>query len=173
MKEIILINDPIDYALCQALGESPADFVVLHVDGKQMNGFGSPFFSRKTLEDYKEIARLLNSKTGKTWAKFYASWKSKFMEQFNLAPTTTAEDFRPVFSVEIHRVCAGYSKHMSAAMILFETGKNNLLAWSLAKTSLDEYCCELISTMGRKISEEGESAPRVIATAFHKLLCQP
>lgn len=129
----IPINPPIDFQLAELLGEKPQDFLVLHFDDQPAQGFGTPFDSPLARAQMEAQVTLLNERdTFCVWPDVWANRAKDLIKQFNLPPTTTAEQFHPTASYKIHRIVAGYSSHIGVAMGLLEKLQPNINGWEIA-----------------------------------------
>lgn len=168
-----LINPPIDFELAALLGETPADFVVLYADGTPMQGYGTPFDSELARDRIVGLIEMLNDTSEDSfWPEFFRNWEKQFRAMYDLPPDTTAQDFHPVFSFAIHRVCAGYSEHLHVAMRLFETCRDSISRWHVGRASNGTAFVEIRAKRNAKIiyTARGGDLPMMITLAVKELL---
>lgn len=173
--ELVKVGSPRDFRLAELLGENALDCLVLYFDGKEAPWVGGtpPNTLNNRLARMQAVETL--NKHGKQWQQFFPEWARMFRDKLGLPADVTADTYKPVISLKIHRVVAGYSSHASAAMTLFEMLGNRLKTWDLSMTTAEDlsaavYRCHLVSREGKAYCETGESQPAVIAEAFVKLL---
>lgn len=132
--ELKIISLPIDLELCELLGDKPSDFIVLCLDGVQLDDFGTPYDTPRNRVERKGLADKLNDRSAESlWPELWKNWKPNICKQFGLPETTKASDFRPVVSIQISRVCPGYSEHLNSAIRLFETLADKIETWSVTQ----------------------------------------
>lgn len=130
--ELIIKSQPIDFDLCKLLGSAPADFLVLCFDGVQLDDFGTPYDTPTNRATQLRLVEALNDRSAESrWPEMWRNWKPNICKQFGLDETTTSDQYRPVVSCKISRVCPGYSEHLHAAIGLFETIADKISRWSV------------------------------------------
>lgn len=172
--EIVVISSQLDLDLTELLGDKPADFLILCLDGKPLDGFGTPCDSPEARETKQCFVDHLNDRSKNSWwPKFLANWRRQIVTQFEL----TAEnylDFRPFVSWRIHRVCCGHSAHLHCAIRLFEEEKvKSLIArWTVGINK--HALVEIHSVGGRRyvVEQPGEPLSFVIGKAVKWLLTE-
>lgn len=164
-------SQPLDFELCKLLGDRPADFLVLCLDGVQLEDFGTPYDTPSERVRRNHLVELLNDRTEDSlWPKMWEQWKQSLCKQFNLPETTTDKEFHPVVSYEISRVCHGYSEHIHAAIGLFDKLADKIENWSV---SYDGQCVVAITTKrGARITRVGVCMSLTIAQAVRDMLQQ-
>lgn len=170
--EVIKRNSELDYQLCRDLGEGSSDFIVVYLDGEVFEGFGTPFDSPKNRVAREEMVKHLNDRSKDSWwPELFCNWKSNICTQFKLPPETTSDQFHPVASLKVHRVCCGYSEHLHAAIRLFETQiAYQIDTWSVGKLADGIHFAEVISKAGREHREVNESLSLAIALVAQRLV---
>ena len=134
--ELIIASQPIDLEITLLLGEHPSDFILLYLDGRKMENFGSPLDTPSNRAHRQGLVDALNDKSKKSlWPEFFKNWKMELRRQFGIGADATAKDFHPVASYKIERVCAGYSQHAYAAIQLFSHPKLKGTAYQLKRFS--------------------------------------
>lgn len=137
--EIIIKNQPIDIELAELVGQPPMDFLVLYLDGKQLDGFGTPQDCPTERRRRQNLVDQLNDLSAESlWPDMWINWADKIRTQFNLPPETRWKDFHPVASLKIHRVVHAYSEHDHAAVGLLERVKDKLSEWTLHARNCEE-----------------------------------
>jgi hypothetical protein len=169
--DVVLKGTPLDFELCELLGEKPADFLVLCFDGIQLEDFGTPYDTPKNRADRLGLVERLNDRSAESlWPEMWRNRKPSICKQFGLPETTTAEDFRPLVSCKIARVCHGYSSHTHCAIGLLERLIGIIERWGLGNGSDGAACVEIRSKRGVDYGEIGEGLPLVIGLAVKRLL---
>ena len=170
--ELIISGNPIDYELLELLGEKSADFIVLCFNGVQFERFGTPYDTPRQRKSTESMIRLLNSRNKKEtlWPEMWKNWAGEIRKQYGLADDTTADDFRPVVSYQIKRVCYGRSEHLHCAIRLFEQIDAKLKTWSVRKLRDGNHLVEILTVDDRPIMESGESLPMAICKAVVRTL---
>jgi hypothetical protein len=164
-------SKPLDFELCELLGETPADFIVFCFDGVQLDFFGTPYDSPHARAERQQLADRLNDPSDKSlWPDMWKNWKHDICRQFKLPDTTTSADYRPVVTCEISRVCAGYSEHLHAAIGLFEKVTDKITMWSVRKIIMGDVLVEIFAPDFIKYSRTGKQASLVIAETVCELL---
>lgn len=172
---LVMVSNPIDCELAELIGEKPGDFLVLYADGLVVEGFGSPFDSPGQRRIWLDTVEQLNTRTG-VWEDFYESWGATLRKMHGIAEDVSAEAFRPVFSVRVHRVVSGYSQHINPAMRLLERLREKGIAGSYLIDVLSNYAGVTVYCQQARIpyfsSKEGANVtlPPLIAEAVLKLL---
>lgn len=132
--ELEIKSLPIDLELCELLGDKPSDFIVLCFDGVQLDDFGTPYDTpRNRVERLGLVDRLNDCSEESLWPELWKNWKPNICKQFGLPDTTEADDYRPVVSCKISRVCPGYSEHLHSAIRLFETLADKIRTWTVTQ----------------------------------------
>ena len=167
--KLTIKSQPIDLELCELLGNQPSDFIVLCLDGIQMDTFGTPYDSPAARQRQQLLCDSLNDKSEKSrWPEAWMLWKKDICKQFGLPDTTTSDDYRPVVSFKISRVCAGYSEHLHAAIGLFETLADKIGVWRVSKT---ETCLVIVEDKRSRVFIGCNNKPSLaIAEAIRALL---
>jgi hypothetical protein len=169
--KLTIKSAPIDLELCELLGDKPADFIVLCFDGEQFESFGTPFDSEAARARMQSVVKSLNDKSAESrWPEMWQNWKSDIRKQYRLPDTTTSEDYRPVVSFQISRVCAGYSEHLHAAIGLFEKVEDKIIGWGVRKLSDGTSKVEIIAKTAAIFSQTGENMALTIARTVGELL---
>lgn len=147
----------IDYVLAELLGEKPSDFLILCLDGKPLQGFGSPRDTTANRKDWRRMVAQLNEDEV-FWFKFFCRWASEIATQFG---TPVAKEFRPTVSYEVHRVVVGYSQHLHAAIQLFENPKVTALInkWAIDSSPNGAVACEIWNRSGGRVRFSGSTNP--------------
>ena len=173
--ELIITGNPIDYELTELLGEKSADFIVLCFNGVQFERFGTPYDSPRERERTESMVRLLNSRNKKEtlWPRMWENWAGEIRKQYGLPEDATADDFRPVASYQIKRVCHGRSQHLHCAIRLFEELSDKLKTWSVRKCRDGKNLVEIVTADDRVIMESGDDLPLVICKAVLRVLKSP
>lgn len=170
MNPKIIINaDPLDVELCHALGEKMHDYIVTCFDGVLFEMFGTPSDGPHARERHELLAQQLNDKsTDSRWPEFFESWKGEICKQFKLPPETTATDYHPCVTWQVHRVCAGYTTWLSAAVSLFEKIGSRLTSWIISKNKGGN----IVEIEGHEflVRHTGEDLPRVVCQAVLEVL---
>lgn len=167
--ELIIKGQPIDYELCELLGNKPVDFVVLCFDGVQLEDFGTPYDTPRNRAERQALAERLNDRsTDSLWPELWRNWKPNICRQFGLPETTTSDQYSPVVTCKISRVVHGYSEHLHAAIGLFETLADKIEKW----TVINEAGCraKVIDKHGRIFERAGTKMSLVIAESVRELL---
>lgn len=164
-------SKPIDFEICDLLGEGYSDFIVLCFDGVQFEGFGTPFDTPANRKERQELVDHLNDHSKDSWwPDLLSNWKPKICRQFGLPTETTASEYRPVVSWEISRVCVGYSEHLHAAIGLFGKLSDRIACWAVGGDSAGRQSVDITSKHGVNYSEAGESLPMAISLAVKRVL---
>lgn len=158
---LIITSSAIDFELCELLGDKPSDFLVLLADGKQIPGYGTPYDTPVARSNYGYICKCLNDEKDSLRAEFQRNWSDKLAE-------ICAPESRPVFSFEIHRVCAGHSSHLHCAIRLFEELSSRISSWNVGVTN-GVGRAELMMN-GTTYSEEGSDLALAIGKAVARAL---
>ncbi len=168
--ELVINSRQIDLELCNLLGDKPADFLVLHLDGIPLEGFGTPFDTPSNRKTRQGLVDLLNDRSKESlWPDFWDNWSGSVIRQFGLIGVA-AEDFRPCVSYKISRVCPGYSEQLHCAIGLFETLASKIEWWSISK---HERCIvTIIGKNGVKFQRLGKIPSLVIAETVKEFLAQ-
>lgn len=173
--KITVTSSDLDLELTALLGNKPSDFLVLCLDGVQFERFGTPRDTPQARESKQSLVDHLNDRSKDSWwPDLFKNWKREMIAQFKLAEDVTSEDFRPVVSFEIHRVCAGHSAYLHCAIRLFEeervatlvsswTVGMNMQAVAVIRSKLGNSYCEAPESPGENLSI-------VIGRAVKKLL---
>lgn len=133
MVEIQALGKPVDYELAELLGEKPADFLVLCLDGHPMEGFGTPPDSPAGRLEIQAFANMLNDSVASHWENFFESWAGHIRKQFRLSPQAGPQHFRPEVSWRVNRVVVGYSEYLHCAITLIEKIEPLLDRWGVCK----------------------------------------
>ena len=168
--ELTIKSLPIDLELCELLGDKPADFIVLCFDGEQFESFGTPFDSEAARARMQSVVNSLNDKSAESrWPEMWQNWKTDIRKQYGLPDTATSDDYRPVVSFKISRVCAGYSEHLHAAIGLFEKVGDKIRRWYISQ---DEETCkvDVIDKRSITFTNTGTNLARVIVETMLELL---
>lgn len=132
--ELKIKSLPIDLELCELLGDKPSDFIVVCFDGVQLDDFGTPYDSPRARVERQGLVDRLNDRSSESlWPELWKNWKPNICKQFGLPDTTKASDYRPVVSIQISRVCPGYSEHLHSAIRLFETLADKIETWTVTQ----------------------------------------
>lgn len=127
-------SHPIDLELCRLLGEQTLDFVVLCFDGVQFHAYGTPLDSPESRRRMQSLADTINNRDEQSvWRGMWNAWRQQICRQFNLPPTTTADEYRPRVTCEISRVCPGYSEHLHVAIGLFAAVADRIDRWEISQ----------------------------------------
>lgn len=130
--EIKINSTPLDLELCELLGEKPSDFIIICLDGVPVEGFGTPIDSPSNRLERMALVEALNRRSKRSlWPKFWENWWPELCKQFALPIGTTSDQFRPLASLHVSRVCAGYSEHLHCAIRLFEVCADKIENWSV------------------------------------------
>lgn len=130
--KLTIKSAPIDLELCELLGDKPGDFLVLCFDGVQLDFFGTPYDSPRARVERQGLVDAINDTSENSlWPDMWKKWKAQICQQFKLPETTTSDKYRPVVTLEISRVCAGYSEYLHAAIQLFEDCADKIERWEL------------------------------------------
>jgi len=136
--EMVRVGSELDFRLAELLGENHLDCLVLYFDGKEAPWVGGtpPNTLMNRLQRLDAVNKL--NKHGKQWRDFFPEWARMFREKMGLPETATAENYRPKIGLKVHRVVAGYSQHLSAAVKLLENEKvkKHVLKWRLEDVPL-------------------------------------
>lgn len=118
---MVKVGTDLDFRLAELLGENHLDCLVFYFDGKEAPWVGGT--PPNTLTNRLQRLDAVNTlnKHGKQWRAFFPEWARMFREKMGLPETATAENYRPKISLKVHRVVAGYSPHLSAAVQLLES----------------------------------------------------
>lgn len=166
---IVNVGTSIDFHLAELLGERALMALVMYFDGQPAPWVGgTPPDTPASREQRMEVVNAFN-RHGREWEQFFPEWARMFREKMGLPEHLTAKTYRPLVELKVHRVVAGYSQHLSAAMSLFEQLKSKLKGWSVSVSSQGAQC-NLVAVSGGMYTEVGESVPAVIALAFERLL---
>lgn len=169
--ELKIKSKPIDFELCELLGDKPSDFLVLCFDGVQLDFFGTPYDSPQARVERRGLVDLLNDKSEKSlWPKMWENWKPQICHQFKLPPNTTSAKYRPVVTCEISRVCHGYSEHLHAAIGLFDTLADKITSWGVRRLANGKSDVEIVAKNAVRYSMTGKSMALVIAKCVLALL---
>jgi hypothetical protein len=170
--KLTIKSAPIDLELCELLGDKPSDFLVLCFDGVQLDFFGTPYDSPRARVERQGLVDAINDTSEDSlWPDMWKNWKAQICQQFKLPETTTSDKYRPVVTLEISRVCAGYSEHLHAAIGLFETIADKIASWSIIHKPSDESCCVEVFTRDFKSHIcKGHRPSLVIAECVCELL---
>ncbi len=170
--ELIISGNPIDYELVDLLGEKSADFICLTFDGVQFEKFGTPYDTPRQRQSTESMIRLLNSRNKKEtmWPEMWKNWAGEIRKQYGLAADTTAEDFRPVVSYQIKRVCYGRSQHLHCAIRLFEQLAEKIKTWSVRKCDDGKHLVEIVTADGRPMMDSGDDLPLTICKVVRRML---
>lgn len=170
--ELIISGNPIDYELLELLGEKYADFIVLCFNGVQFERFGTPYDSPIQRERTESMIRLLNSRNKKEtlWPEMWKNWAHEIRNQYGLAAETTADDFRPVVSYKIKRVCYGRSQHLHCAIRLFEELAEKIKKWTVQKCADGKHRVEIVTADGRIMMDGGDDLPLTICKVIRRML---
>ena len=161
---------PIDFELCDLLGEGSADFLVLCFDGVQFEKFGTPYDTPKNRKDRQELVDRLNDRSAESWwPDVFNDWKPQICAQYGLPPETTAETYRPVCSIAISRVCHGYSEHLHAAVGLFAQLGDKISGWAISNVN-GTCLVQIHQAGGYTLSGFGEDLPLLIASQVKRVL---
>jgi len=167
---LTIASKPIDLEITDLLGEKTTDFIILYLDGNKMERFGTPYDTPANRSHRQLVVDALNDRSEKSlWPEFFANWKSQLCRQYELAPETTAEDWHPVASLAIHRVCVGYSEYPHAAFGLFEKIADRLHEWQMSGIG-GRFSVRLVARDGRRYSSEGQEQAEAICDAVVRLL---
>lgn len=162
---------PLDYELSELLGEKSMDFVVVLANGEQLEFFGTPIKSQRSLEIYAEIVRSLNDRTKKSeWPTFFKEWNRQFIKQFKLAEGTTSKEYHPKFTLGVSRVCHGHSSYLHCAIQLFEKLDDRIKSWVIRKLPFGKSLVEITPVDGPIITQSGDVMSIVIGEAVKRLL---
>lgn len=162
---------PIDFELCELLGDKPADFLVLTIDGEQVPFAGTPWDSPHAREVQRRFVDGLNDRSKKSfWPEYFANWRSQFCAEYKLPPETTVADYHPTFDFAISRVCVGYSTHLNAAIGLFEKLRDRVKGWTLQQAPDGAQSVYLTSAAGAGYFENEGSMALMISRAVVRLL---
>lgn len=131
--EVVTDSEPIDFELTELLGEKPSEFLILHLNGQPLEGFGTPYNTPKNREFWQGLVADLNDREKPLWRDFWRNWGTNIIAQFRLPDTTLSFDFRPVVTLKISRVCHGYSKYLHCAIGLFETLADQINSWRISR----------------------------------------
>jgi len=169
--KLTIKSAPIDLELCELLGDKPGDFLVLCFDGVQLDFFGTPYDSPRARVERQGLVDAIND-TSETslWPDMWKNWKAQICQQFKLPETTTSDKYRPVVTLEISRVCAGYSEHLHAAIGLFEKLGDKITMWSVREIIKGDVLVEIFAPDFKKYSRTGNRASLVIAETVCELL---
>ena len=170
--ELIISGNPIDYELIELLGEKSADFIVLCFDGVQFERFGTPYDSPYERVRTEAMIRRLNSRNKREslWPYLWEHWSREIREQYGLSADATADDFRPVVSYKIKRVCYGRSEHLHCAIRLFEQTAARIKTWSLRKCDDGKHLVEIVTADGRPMMGSGDDLPLTICKVVRRML---
>ena len=169
--KLTIKSAPIDLELCELLGDKPGDFLVLCFDGVQLDFFGTPYDSPRARVERQGLVDAINDTSEKSlWPDMWRNWKAQICQQFKLPETTTSDKYRPIVTLEISRVCAGYSEHLHAAIGLFEKVEDKIIGWGVRKLSDGTSKVEIIAKNAAVFSQTGEIMPLVIARTVGELL---
>jgi hypothetical protein len=169
--ELIIKGQPIDYELCELLGNKPVDFIVICFDGVQLEDFGTPYDTPKNRAERLGLVDRLNDRsTDSLWPELWMNWKPNICRQFGLPETTTSDQYSPVVSCKISRVCHGYSEHLHAAIGLFETIADKLESWSVSEMVNRQVHVEIFAKDLQRYARKGKRASLVIAETVRELL---
>lgn len=162
--KLVITNEPIDLELCELLGEKPSDFVILLADGKVLPGYGTPSDCKNARDNIQYFCDKLNT------PKEDKKWWGEFSENWKLALDQICEPgHRPVFSYEIHRVCACRSKNLHCAIRLFEELVERIDSWGVGTLSEGGFYARL-EMNGQEYVDYGADIPMVICTAVVRAL---
>lgn len=168
----------IDYVLAELLGEKPSDYLILCLDGKPLEGFGSPPNTPHNRKEWARMVAKLNTDEV-FWFKFFCRWAAPIASQFG---TAQAKEFRAAASYEVHRVVVGYSQHLHAAIQLFVHLKVRQVteSWSVESSRNGAVACEIRTKSGGRVrfsgstnppaTEQSASLPEVIVWAVIEVL---
>lgn len=169
--ELVVASAPIDLELCALLGDQPSDFLVLCLDGVQLEGFGTPYDTPRNRVERQGLVDRLNDRSEQSlWPELFNNWRPAIAKQFKLAEEITAKDFRPVVSLQISRVCPGYSQYLHCAIGLFETVSAKMEGWHVSQLENGESSVEIAVKGGALIVHSGQKMPLVITEAVVRLL---
>ena len=170
--ELIISGNPIDYELTELLGEKSADFIVLCFDGVQFERFGTPYDTPRQRESTESMIRLLNSRDKKEtlWPEMWKNWAGEIRKQYGLPADATADDFRPVVSYQIKRVCYGRSENLHCAIRLFEELADKIKTWGVRKCDDGKHLVEIVTADGRPMMDSGEKLPMTICKVVRRML---
>lgn len=170
--ELTISGNPIDYELTELLGEKSADFIVLCFNGVQFERFGTPYDSPHERERTESMVRLLNSRKKKEslWPQMWENWAREIRKQYGLPADATADDFRPVVSYQIKRVCYGRSENLHCAIRLFEELADKIKTWGVRKCEDGKHLVEIVTADGRPMMDSGEKLPMTICKVVRRML---
>ena len=161
---------PLDYEVSDLIGEGASDFLVLCLDGIQLESFGTPHDTPAARVEQQRFVDALNDRSPDSlWPVFFHNWKSAICKDLGLPPDTTAESCRPVVSLAVSRVCAGYSKYLHAAIGLFKTLGDKINAWSVSAAG-ERAFVRIVSADGTVFTENGQNMALVIVLAVKRVL---
>lgn len=164
--ELEIVGSAIDYELAELLGEDPAHFLVLYLDGVAVQDVGTPMDSPSSRAAWDGIMRELNDRCApEHWAEFFENWKRALCRLFSLPSDTQPEDFHPVACYKVHRVVHGYAERLHAAMRLLERFDSKMESWSVGKLGDGQFFAKITARSLASIMEGGESLPLCICRA--------
>ena len=168
---LVIKSKPLDFELCELLGEKSADFLVLCADGDLVPFTGTPFDSPVERQKYTQFVDFLNDRSDKSWwPEFFANWKNQFCKHYGLAPETTYRDYHPKFSFVVSRSCVGYSEHLHCAIQLFDQLAAHIESWSICRADTGINVVKIKSKRGTLYIQAGEKMSVVITEAVKRLM---
>lgn len=164
--ELEIVGSASDYELAELLGEKPAHFLVLYLDGVAVQDVGTPMDSPIQRAAWDAIMSELNDRSApEHWERFFENWKRVLCRLFNLPSDTTPTGFHPVASFKVRRVVRGYTEHLHAAIGLLERLDPKVENWSVGKLSDGQFFAKITARNLASIMEGGESLPLCICRA--------
>ena len=165
--EILLKSKMIDVEISDRLGHGTSDFLVLCFDGVQLEDFGTPYDTPDNRSNRQTLVDMLND--GTLWPNMFNQWKSTICRQFKLPETTTHNDYKPLVSYKVSRVCAGYSEYLHAAIQLFDECADKIERWEI-KQSVVASVATIIDKRRRTYVNVRNTMPEAIAATILELL---